>query len=51
MRDQFTNPGSSAAPRGERNARISMRSGLLALLCSMILAIGLMACSSHNHMW
>jgi hypothetical protein len=26
-----------------------MRSGLLALLCSMILAIGLTACPSHNH--
>ena len=49
MRNQFTNPGSSAAPRGERNSRINMRSGLLALLCSMILAIGLTACPSHNH--
>jgi len=49
MRDQFTNPGSSATPRGERSARISMRSGLLALLCSMILAIGLTACPSHHH--
>src|ERR1700678_3677055 len=49
MRDQFTNPGSSATPRGERSARISMRSGLLALLCSLILAIGLTACPSQNH--
>ncbi len=49
MRDQFTNPGSSAAPLDERNSRISMRSGLLALSCSMILAIGLMACPSHHH--
>src|ERR1700689_2269269 len=49
MRDKFTNPGSSAAPRGERNSRISMPRGLLSFLCSMILALGLMACSSHNH--
>src|SRR6202453_3222728 len=49
MRDKFTNPGSSAAPRGECNSRISMRSGLLALLCSIILAIGLTACPSQNH--
>jgi IPT/TIG domain len=49
MRDIFTNPGSSAAPRGERNARIGMRNGLLVLLCSIILAIGLTACPSQNH--
>ena len=49
MRDKFTNPGSSAAPRGECSSRISMRNGLLALLCSIILAIGLTACPSQNH--
>jgi hypothetical protein len=49
MRDKFTNPGSSAAPRGERNSGISMRSGLFVLLCSIILAIGLTACPSQNH--